>query len=140
MIFWLMGKISRKAKIQPGDFQVATLKNPLINNQAVTSIRNFTTTIAYPKIPTYNWPLLQYAIGPNLVKIYFFLHGSQYVTNFLAIDVCCWMQCSSLQSTLKIWKYSVTKAWGTRECSSFSKSIWVLWWHFKIKFLYPPQV
>ena len=49
-----MGKISRKEKTQPGDFHVATLKNPLINNQAFISIRNFTTTIAYPKIPTYS--------------------------------------------------------------------------------------
>ena len=29
-------------------------KNPLINNQAVTSISNLTTTLTYPKIPTYS--------------------------------------------------------------------------------------
>ena len=102
VICWRMGKTSRKAKTPLGDFKVTTPKNPLINNQAVTSIRNLTTTLAYPKIPTYNWPLLQYAIGPNLVETYFLFHGSQYVTNFPAIDVCCRMQCSSLQSMLKI--------------------------------------
>ena len=35
-----MGKISRKAKTLPADFKVTTHKNPLINNQAVTSIKN----------------------------------------------------------------------------------------------------
>ena len=49
-----MGKTSRKAKTPPSDFQVITPKNPLINNQGVTSIRNFTTTLAYPKIVTHN--------------------------------------------------------------------------------------
>ena len=49
-----MGKTFRKAKALPGDFKVITLKNPLINNQAVTSIRNLTTTLAYPEIPYYN--------------------------------------------------------------------------------------
>ena len=55
MICWQIGKISRKAKTPLGDFKVTTPKNLLINNQAVTSIRNFTTTLAFPKIPTYTW-------------------------------------------------------------------------------------
>ena len=40
----------------PSEFKVTTLtpKNPLINNQAVTSIRNLTTIQAYPKIQTYS--------------------------------------------------------------------------------------
>ena len=50
-----MWKTFRKAKTPPSDFKVTTLKNPLINNQVVTSIRNLTPTLAYPKIPTYNW-------------------------------------------------------------------------------------
>ena len=36
-----MWKISRKAKTQLGDFQVATLKNPLINNQAGYKYKEF---------------------------------------------------------------------------------------------------
>ena len=50
-----MGKTTCKTKTTQGDFKVTTSKNPLINNQAVKSIRNFTTTLAYPKIPTYSW-------------------------------------------------------------------------------------
>ena len=55
MIYWQMRKTSRKAKTPPGDLKVTTPKNPLINNQAVTNIRNLTTTLAHPEIPTYNW-------------------------------------------------------------------------------------
>ena len=55
MICWQMGKISCKAKTTQGDFKVTTPKNPLINNQAIKSIRNLTTTLDYPKITTYNW-------------------------------------------------------------------------------------
>jgi len=50
-----MGKTSRKAKTPSNEFKVTTLKNPLINNQAITSMRNLTTTLSYPKIPTYSW-------------------------------------------------------------------------------------
>ena len=50
-----MRKTSRKAKTPPGDFKVTISKNPLINNQVITSIRNLTTTLTYPKIPTYSW-------------------------------------------------------------------------------------
>ena len=49
-----MGKTFCKAKTLPSEFKVITPKNPLINNQAVTSMGNLTTTLAYPKIPTYN--------------------------------------------------------------------------------------
>ena len=49
-----MGKTSRKAKTPPDDFKVTTPKNQLINNQAVTSVRNLTTTLTYPKLPTYS--------------------------------------------------------------------------------------
>ena len=49
-----MGKTFRKAKTQSGEFKVTTPKNPLINNQAVASMRNLTTTLAYPNIPIYS--------------------------------------------------------------------------------------
>ena len=49
-----MDKTSRKAKTPPGEFKVTTPKNPLINNQTVTSMRNQTTTLAYPKISIYS--------------------------------------------------------------------------------------
>ena len=49
-----MGKTSSKAKIPPGEFKITTLKNSLFNNQAVTSMRNHTTTLAYPEIPFYS--------------------------------------------------------------------------------------
>ena len=49
-----MGKTFHKAKTPLGEFKVTTHKNPLINNQAVTSIKNLTTTLAYPKIPNYS--------------------------------------------------------------------------------------
>ena len=57
-ICWQMGKTSPKAKIPPGDFKVTTLKNPLINNQEGI----LPTTLAYPKIPTYNWT---FSLIPN---------------------------------------------------------------------------
>ena len=49
-----MGKTSRKIKIPLDEFKVTTPKNPLINNQAVTSMRNLTTTLVYPNIATYS--------------------------------------------------------------------------------------
>ena len=54
MIHAQIGKTSHKAKTPPGNFKITTFKNPLINNQAAASITNFTTTLAYPKIPTYS--------------------------------------------------------------------------------------
>jgi len=50
-----MGKTSRKEKTPPDEFTVIAHKNPLINNQAVTSMRNLITTLTYPKISTYSW-------------------------------------------------------------------------------------
>ena len=38
----------------PSEFKVTTPKNPLINNQAVTSIRNLTTILVYLEIPIYS--------------------------------------------------------------------------------------
>ena len=53
---WLTNgeNLSQSKNPPPGEFKVTTPKNPLINNQAITSIRNLTTTLAYPKIPTYS--------------------------------------------------------------------------------------
>ena len=61
-----MGKTFREVKTPPGEFKVTTPKNPLINNQAVTSMRNLTTTLAYFKIPAHSRPSLQYPIGLDL--------------------------------------------------------------------------
>ena len=107
MICWWMGKTSNKEKTPLSEFKVSTSKNPLINNQAVTSMRNLTTTLAYPKIPTYSWTftlipnwtwsysrLLYFAQISNLWLT--FLHGSQYVTNSSNLNECCWLQSSSL--------------------------------------------
>ena len=49
-----MRKTFYKAKTPPVEFKVTTPKNPLINNHAVTSIRNLITTLAYLEIPTYS--------------------------------------------------------------------------------------
>ena len=63
----------RKAKTSPGDFKFTTPKNPLINNQAVTNIRNFTITSAYPKNQSTVEPLLHYQIGLDLVVAFLLL-------------------------------------------------------------------
>ena len=49
-----MGKTFHKAKTPLGEFKVTTHKNPLINNQVITSIKNLTTILPYPKISTYS--------------------------------------------------------------------------------------
>ena len=113
MICWQMGKTFRKTKIPPSEFKVTTPKNPLINNQAVTSMRNLTTTLTYPNIPTYNWtfvPILNWTWSYS--SLLFFdaqitnlwlthLHGSQYMTNSSNLNDCCWLQISSLHQQWK---------------------------------------
>ena len=108
MICWQTGKTFRKAKTPPGEFKVTTLKNSLINNQAVTSIRNLTTTLTYPKIPTYNqtfapipnwtWSCSRLlSFGAQIFNLWLTtLYGSQYVTNSSNLNGCCWLQSSSL--------------------------------------------
>ena len=49
-----MGKTSYKAKTSLGKFKVITPNNPLINNQAVISMKNLKTNLAYLKILTYS--------------------------------------------------------------------------------------
>ena len=97
-----------QGKTPPVEFKVTTPKNPLINNQAVTSMRNLTTTLAYPKIPTYSWT---FALIPNWTwscsSLLSFvaqisnlwltpLHDSQYVTNSSNLNDFCWLQSSLL--------------------------------------------
>ena len=48
------GENLSQGKTPLGEFKVTIPKNPLINNQVVTSIKNLTTTLTYPKILTYN--------------------------------------------------------------------------------------
>ena len=54
---WFVDKWEKpcKTKTPMGDFKVTISKNLLINNQAVTSIRNLTNYLAYAEIPTYSW-------------------------------------------------------------------------------------
>ena len=108
MICWQMGKTFCKTKIPLGEFKVTTPKNPLINNQAITSIRNLTTTLAYPNIPTYNWtfvPILNwtwscsslFSFDTQISNLWLTpLHESQYMTNSSNLNDCCWLQSSSL--------------------------------------------
>ena len=148
MICWQIGKTSHKEKTIPDEFKVTTSKNPLINNQTITSMRNLTTTLAYPKIPTYNWiftaipnwtwfcrRLLSFVI--QISNIWLIpLHRSQYMTNSSNLIDCCWLQNSSLH---KWWRSGSTWLQNLKAhiCSSFLQSIWVLslcfctWWLLK---------
>ena len=112
VICWQMRKTFRKAKTSQGEFKVATIMNLLINNRAVTSMRNLITTLAYPKIPTYSWT---FAPIPNWTWSYsnllsfdaqifnlwlILMHGSQYMTNLILcsnLNDCCWLQSSLLK-------------------------------------------
>ena len=49
------GENLSQGKTPLGEFKVTIPKNPLINNQAVSSIRNLTTSLAYPETPIYSW-------------------------------------------------------------------------------------
>ena len=105
MICWQMRKTSCKAKTS--HFKVSTPKNPLINNQAVTSIRNLTTTLAYSEILTYSWtfaPILNWtwscssllSFVAQIFNLWLTLsHGSQYITNSSNLNDYCWLQSSS---------------------------------------------
>ena len=117
MICWQMGKTFRKTKIPPSEFKVTTPKNPLINNQAVTSMRNLTTTLVYPNITTYSWtfiPILNWtwscssllSFDAQIFNLWLTpLHGSQYMTNSSNLNDCCWLQSSSLH---KWWRSGST--------------------------------
>ena len=52
------GKSLARQKSPQSYFKVTIPKNPLINNQVVTSIRNLITILAYPEILTYSWTLV----------------------------------------------------------------------------------
>ena len=57
-----MWKTFYKAKTSPSEFKVTTPKNPLINTQAVTSLRNLTLPSPIPKYQPTVEPSLQYPI------------------------------------------------------------------------------
>ena len=112
---WFVDKWGKscKAKTLSSDFKITTPKNPLINNQAVTSMRNLTTTLTYPNIPIYSWifvPILNWTWSCS--SLLFFdaqisnlwlthLHESQYITNSSNLNDCCWLQISSLHQQWK---------------------------------------
>ena len=107
MICWQMGKTFCKAKTPQGEFKVNITRNLLINNRAVTSMRNLITSLAYPKISTYSWT---FAPIPNWIWSYSnllsfdaqifnlwltLMHGSEYVTNLILcsnLNDSCWLQ------------------------------------------------
>ena len=103
VISWQMGKTFRKTKIPLREFKVTILKNPLINNQTVISMKNLTTTLAYHKIPTYSWTFTSIpnwtwscssilSFDAQIFNLWVIpLHGSQYVTNFNNLNDCCWL-------------------------------------------------
>ena len=112
-----------QGKTPLGDFKVTTPKNPLINNQAITSIRNLTTILAYPKIPTYSWtfasiPSWTWSCG-SLLSL------DAQISNLwltLCIDPSMWLTRATwmmllatkffTSSTMKIRKHMVTKPYG----------------------------
>ena len=119
-IQWFVDKWEKpcKTKISLDDFKVTIPKNLLINNQAITSIRNFTK---------YPWPISKYQltvelspqcpIGLDLVVAFFSLDAQtsnlwltfytdpKYVTNSSNLNRC-WLQSSSLH---KKWKFGSTR-------------------------------
>ena len=113
MVCWQIRKTSYKEKILSGDFKITTPKNSLINNQTVTSVRNLSTTLAYPKIPTYSWtftPIPNWtwtsssllSFDAQISNLWLTpLHRSQYVTNSSNLNGCCWLQSSSLYQQWK---------------------------------------
>ena len=143
MICWQMGKAFRKAKTPLDEFKVTTFKNPLINNQAVTSIRNLTTTLAYLNIPTYSTsiPIWTWSCS-NLISFVAQisnlwltpLHGSQYV-----LTLATWLIVVGYKVLHKRWRLGSTWLQNPKahKCSSFSLSIRVLglcfhvWWLLK---------
>ena len=125
------GKPLIRQKLPPSDFKVTTPKNPLINNQAVISIRNLTTTLAYPEILTYNWtftPILNWTWSYSSLLSFIaqisnlwltHLHKSQYVTNFSNLNGC-WLQSSPLHQQ---WRSGSTWLQNPMayKCNSFSQ-------------------
>ena len=94
MVIYLQMRKTIKAKTPPGDFKVTIPKNPLVNNQTITSKMNLTN---YPwSIPNYQPTVkfsLQYPIRLDFVMALFsfnarnpvrdssIIHRSQYMTN-----------------------------------------------------------
>ena len=150
MICWQMSKTSHKAKTSLGEFKVATPENSLINNQVVTSMRNLTTTMAYPHISTYSWTftsipnwtwscsrLLSFVAQiSNLWLIP--LQGSHYMTSSSNLIDFCWLQSSSLY---KWWRSRNTQNPKVHKRNSFSqcicsRSLFSCMMTFKISLIY----
>ena len=66
-----MGKTSRERFFPPGEFKVTTPRNLLINNQAITNMRNLTIPWSFPKYKPTVEPLLQYPIRLDLIVAFF---------------------------------------------------------------------
>ena len=148
-----MGKNFYKAKTPPNEFKVTTPKNPLINNQAVTSMRNLTTTLAYLKILTYNWtfaPISNWtwscssflSFDAQISNLWLTpLRGFQYVTNSSNLNDYCWLQSSSL---IEWWRLGSTwlknpKAYKRSNFLKRKLSSWFLYSYmttFKISLIY----
>ena len=120
-----MGKTSQKAKTPLDEFKAATPKSPLMNNQAVTSMRNLTTTLAYPKILTYSWT---FAPIPNwtwscssflffdaqISNLWLILctNTNTWLTPHQPFDCCSWFAIASLRNTNEIFNVSAREfAW-----------------------------
>ena len=148
-----MRKISHKAKTPLGEFKIITPKNPLINNQAVTIIRNLTTILAYSKIPPYSWIFAQIpnwtwycssllSFVSQISNLWLTpLHKSQYMNNSSNLIDCCWLQSCWLQSSSLHQQWRLGNTWlqnpNAYKLSNFTHSIWVLglcfltWWLLK---------
>ena len=120
-----VGKTSCKAKIPPGEFQVITLKNLLINNQVVTSIRNLNTTLTYPKILTYSWTFTLISNWTWSCGDFFLCtDSSTWLTpsNWLIVVGCKIIHFKHVEG-LEVLGYKTLRC---TKRSNFSQSIWVL--------------
>ena len=118
-------KTTCKAKTPPSNFKVIIPKNSLISNQVVTNIKNLTTTIAYPKIPTYSWTFTSISNWTWSCSSLFSLDAQ--ISN-LWLTLCTnlntwltpatWMMLLTAKfftsSTMKIRKHLVTKSYGVQ--------------------------
>ena len=130
-----------------GDFQITTLKNPVIKNQAVTSIRNLTITLDYPKIPTNSWTFTPI---PNWTRSCrdFFLYARILIhvwlpSNWLIVVGCkvlhfkiCWRSGNTRLQNPKVHKNIVA----SHKVNEFFKLSSCVFDDFKIKFLYALEI
>ena len=126
MICWWMSKTSCKAKTTP--------RNPLINNQAVISMRNLTTTLLYSEIPTYSWTFVSIPNWTRSCNRLLRMHRSSTwltPTTWLTVIGCKILHFKDVED-------QVAFGYKTLRCtksSSFSQSIWVLSLYFRTRWL-----